>query len=152
MVQTDTKMVKEIFKDFNFNSFELSDAIILNVNLYKKTAKMQLDLQTSKIIKLKELIDFEKYIEDRFFIKQVVITIKYDEEIDVNFQDEWKDLYEYISYKYPLIHALLKNSNLIAQDNKIRIDLVCKGKDVLEARGFDRLIEETIKNIYNYSE
>ena len=42
MVQTDTKMVKEIFKDFNFNSFELSDAIILNVNLYKKTAKMQL--------------------------------------------------------------------------------------------------------------
>ena len=148
MVQTDTKMVKEIFKDFNFNSFELSDAIILNVNLYKKTAKIQLDLQTSKIIKLKELIDFEKYIEDRFFIKQVVITIKYDEEIDVNFQDEWKDLYEYISYKYPLIHALLKNSNLIAQDNKIRIDLVCKGKDVLEARGFDRLIEETIKNIY----
>ena len=148
MVQTDTKMVKEIFKDFNFNSFELSDAIILNVNLYKKTAKMQLDLQTSKIIKLKELIDFEKYIEDRFFIKQVVITIKYDEEIDVNFQDEWKDLYEYISYKYPLIHALLKNSNLIVQDNKIRIDLVCKGKDVLEARGFDRLIEETIKNIY----
>lgn len=147
MVQTDTKMVKEIFKDFNFNSFELSDAIILNVNLYKKTAKMQLDLQTSKIIKLKELIDFEKYIEDRFFIKQVVITIKYDEKIDVNFQDEWKDLYEYISYKYPLIHALLKNSNLIAQDNKIRIDLVCKGKDVLEARGFDRLIEETIKNI-----
>ena len=148
MVQTDTKMVKEIFKDFNFNSFELSDAIILNVNLYKKTAKMQLDLQTSKIIKLKELLEFEKYIENRFFIKQVVITIKYDEEIDVNFQDEWKDLYEYISYKYPLIHALLKNSNLIVQDNKIRIDLVCKGKDVLEARGFDRLIEETIKNIY----
>ena len=99
MVQTDTKMVKEIFKDFNFNSFELSDAIILNVNLYKKTAKIQLDLQTSKIIKLKELIDFEKYIEDRFFIKQVVITIKYDEEIDVKFQDKWKDVYEYISYK-----------------------------------------------------
>ncbi len=148
MVQTEKKMVKEIFKDFNFNSFELSDAIILNVSLYKKTAKMQLDLQASKIVDIKELMNFERYIENRFFIKQAVITIKYNEDIDVNFQNEWKDLYEYISYKYPLIHALLKNSSLCVNDNKIIINLVCKGKDVLEARGFDKVIEETIKNIY----
>ena len=78
MVQTEKKMVKEIFKDFNFNSFELSDAIILNVSLYKKTAKMQLDLQASKIVDIKELMNFERYIENRFFIKQAVITIKYN--------------------------------------------------------------------------
>ena len=56
------KTVKEVFKDYNSNSFELNEAKIKAVNLFKKTGKIEIILIANKQIKIADLAIFEKYI------------------------------------------------------------------------------------------
>ena len=42
------KTVKEVFKDYNSNSFELNEAKIKAVNLFKKTGKIEYYLEYKK--------------------------------------------------------------------------------------------------------
>ena len=57
------KNVKEDFKDYNSNSFELNEALIENINLYKKKGTLELELSTEKDIKIEDIFKFEKYIK-----------------------------------------------------------------------------------------
>ena len=63
------KNVKEVFKDYNSNSFELNEALIENINLYKKKGTLELELSTEKDIKIEDIFKFEKYIEERFQVQ-----------------------------------------------------------------------------------
>ena len=59
------KTIKEVFKDYNSNSFELNEAKIKTVNVFKKTGRIELILIAEKQIKILDLIAFERYIEKR---------------------------------------------------------------------------------------
>lgn len=52
------KTVKEVFKDYNSNSFELNEAKIKGVNLFKKTGKIEIILIANKQIKIADLCNF----------------------------------------------------------------------------------------------
>ena len=60
------KNIKEVFKDYNSNSFELNAVKIKNVTLYKKSSKMVLELLSEKLVKIADLCSFDKYLEERF--------------------------------------------------------------------------------------
>ena len=51
-VNTEVKRIKNIFSDYSSNSFSFSDAEIENVNLYRKTNKLELFLKTKKLSRL----------------------------------------------------------------------------------------------------
>ena len=53
------KTVKEVFKDYNFNSFALSEAKVGCVNIYKKSNTLELKLLATSSILIKDLIYFE---------------------------------------------------------------------------------------------
>ena len=53
-----------------------------------------------------------------------------------------------MSFKHPLAKAILKNSTVEIENNNIIVNLAFKGKEVLQARGFDKILEEIIQNIY----
>ena len=142
------KTIKEIFKDHNSNSFTLNAARIKAINLFRKTNKLEINIIANDFIKIVDLYAFERYLEKRFAIKEIIIKIEYENEIDVNFKEEWTDIVNYMSYKHPLAKALLKNSTIEIESPNLIVNLSLKGREVLQAREFDKILEEIIQNIY----
>ena len=143
------KVIKEIFKDYNSNSFELNEAKIGLINLYKKNNTIEIKIIAKRLIKVNDLLQFEKYLEKRFSVRGIEMRIEYSEEIQPNIIDEWQDIVNYIAYKHPLTKALLRDSTITIYNNNITVHLMLKSKEVLEARKFDQVLMNVLKNIYN---
>ena len=176
MEEQKLKTVKEVFKDYDFTSFALSEAKVVCVNIYKKSNTLELKLQATSSILIKDLTDFEKYLEKRFGFKNIEIKMdslemdhvleknkttenqeeviedkKKDNQVDIDkkIQVEWQEIVEYMAYKHPLTKALLKNSNISIENNKITVHMAMKGKNVLEARGFDKVFATKLQDLYH---
>ncbi len=149
MSDAQRKTVGEVFADFNIDS-NILKAAIENIKLYKKTNKIELDIFSEENINIKELALLEKYLEKRFDIKDIVIDIKYLNTIEDEYIiKQWSNVINYMAQKYPLTRALLKNSKIDIVDNKITVNLSMKGQEVLQARGFEKILSETILNIFD---
>lgn len=142
------KTIKEIFKDYNSNSFSLNASKIKNINLYKKSNKIELELISTDVIKAADLYAFERYLEKRFNIKEAIIKVEYQNEIEVDLKEEWRDIVNYMAYKHPLTKALLRNSSIELADKILNVNLALKGKQVLDARGFDKTLEKILSDVY----
>ena len=141
------KEVKLVFPDYKAESFDLADATISEVNIYKKTGIMELLLNTKNLISIKELQGFKKYIVNRFNIKDVSFKINSAMELDE--KSKFTNMIGYLSQKIPLIKAFIKNSNASINDKNIEIELGVKGKNLLEGQGINSKISEFIQNIYD---
>ena len=148
MGQCMQKQLKEIFKDFNFNSYILNSKIQC-INLYKKINKLEIKIKVDRSISIKDISAFEKYLIKRFFLKDVNVIVEYENGIEVDFISEWENILDYLSYKHPLTKALLKNSKLEVQDNKINIDLPFTGSDILKAQGMEEILSDIIFRTYS---
>ena len=110
------KTVKEVFKDYNSSSFELINAKVMGINLYKRLNTLEIVIESTKLINIKEILELEKYIEKRFQVKEARISINYNlepisrDEISQKIVTEWESIIEYISHKHPIAKAFLKNS------------------------------------------
>ena len=142
------KTIKEIFKDYNSNSFSLNASKIKNINLYKKSNKIELELISTDVIKAADLYAFERYLEKRFNIKEAIIKVEYQNEIEIDLKEEWRDIVNYMAYKHPLTKALLRNSSIELADKILNVNLALKGKQVLDARGFDKTLEKILSDVY----
>ncbi len=142
------KTIKEIFKDYNSNSFSLNASRIKNMNLFKKTNKLEIQIISKEIIKACDLYAFERYLEKRFEIKEAVVKVEYEEQVEVDLKNEWQDIVNYMAYKHPLTKALLRNSSIEVSDKSLTVNLALKAKEVLDARSFDKVLSEIIQNIY----
>ena len=61
------KYIKEVFKDYNENN-NLTNSEVENINLYKKTNKLQVKIISSKPINLQEIDSFEDFLMISEFI------------------------------------------------------------------------------------
>lgn len=147
MVESDLKMLKEIFKDFEINS-SIINTRVESINLYKKTNKLEINIISDKPIKIKDVASFEKYLSRRFMIKEAIIHIKYNEDIVTDFLSEWDDILDYLAYKHPLTKALLKDSVLKQDANCLNINLKFSGSDILYGGNMDVILENTLDSIY----
>ena len=71
------KKIGTIFDDFKCNTNILS-AKIEKVNLYKKTNCFEVYLISEKIINIKEVHAFEKFLVKRFNLSGATIKIRYE--------------------------------------------------------------------------
>ena len=141
------KLIEEVFADFQ-NGGSLRKAVIKKVNLYKKTNRFEILLQSDKVIDIKDVHNFEVYLIERFKFEVVIVKIDYTEEIQVDIVSKWQDIINYMSYKYPSVKAILRNSEVELEDNNtIRVNLQLKGAEILYARGIDNTFSEVIFNI-----
>lgn len=147
MSETVQKAVKEVFGDFK-DSQTILEAKIQTINLYKKTNRLGIIITTDQLITVRDYAYFEKYLKARFQLQQAVIKIIYNQEIDVDIQELWADTEKYLSYKYPLAKAILKNSVVQEENNKLMIKLAFRGADILYGREMDRIFSETLENVY----
>ena len=148
MKQTGAKKLKEIFKDFNINSYILNSKI-QSINLYKKQNRLEIELEIDNKVKIKDIGAFEKYLIKRFMLDEVIIKIKYEENVENNFLDEWNDILDYLSYKHPLTKALLKNSQIQIVENKININLQYTGSEILYAQKIDEILSDIIERFFS---
>lgn len=104
-----SKTVKEVFKDYNSNSFVLNAARVIGIDLYKKKNLLEVFIASNKLIDINDVLELEKYMERRFQIQTAKLTIKYEleEEVDVSekIAKEWQSIVKYISYKHPIARA-----------------------------------------------
>ena len=143
------KELKVVFNDYNTESFSLANAKISNVNLYKKTNKLELFLQSQDLIPIGEIEKFETYAKKRFSINEVCLKISPEKNVESkNIENDWKDILSYESKKVPVIKAFLKNSTIDVKDNTINTHLKLKGKQILESQGIDKYISGFIKDTY----
>ena len=157
--QKDLKSIKEVFKDYNSNSFALMNAKIVTINLHKKKNELELNVTTIENIKIEELTNFEKYIEERFKVQSVDIKIKNekkrilddfaDEEIAEDITKKWNDIIKYVAHKHPMAQALLKNSNVEIDGKILNVKLPNTGKCFLEANNFNIILSDVIANLYS---
>ena len=147
MSDTKLKMLKEVFKDFEVNN-NIINTKIESINLYKKTNKLEVNILSDKPIKVKAVGYFERYLVKRFMLKEAVIHVKYIEDISQDFTKEWEDILDYLSYKHPLTKALLRDSEILVEDNIININLKLSGADILVARGMDGILSDLLFNVF----
>ena len=68
------KFIKDVFCDYTGNS-SIIDSQLENVNLYKKTNKLQVNITASKRLNITEIEDFEQYLINKFKISKTIINI-----------------------------------------------------------------------------
>lgn len=141
-------LAKEIFKDYTEQNIIL-EAQIDNVNLFKKSNILEINLTSENKISIRDLFSFEMYLKKRFNLSGIKLNINYNKNIDFSLENEWEDIAKYIVYKYPSTKAILSNTKIDVQDKNITIYLTVKGKEILESRGINKVIERIIEVLYN---
>ena len=142
------KTIMDVFPDFD-SSLEIINFKIKSVNIHKKNNELTINLLGSKEINLDEMLKFENYLINRFSISKATISVEYEDNTKIrNIQESWNSITKYINKKYPLTKSILANSKIEEENKKITIILAVKGADFLAARGFNKVIEDFIYNIY----
>ena len=152
-INTEVKKIKNVFVDYSSNSFAFSDAEIENVNLYRKTNKLEMFLKTDNYIDINEISNFEKYAIKRFNISGVDLKIETNDNENPPIFKDWPNILTYFSSKNPMARAFLRNCSLDddcnkSKDHTLNIHIKVKGKDILEKQGMNTKISNFIKDIY----
>ena len=143
-----SKQIKEVFSDYK-NNTEIQECYIKKIQIYKKTNKMLLELDSNAFVQIKNMWDFEKYLMERFMIKDIVMKFHYDENAKIpTVEEEWKNLICYMAHKHPLMKPiLLMKSTINVKGNIINVQMHIRGADFLRTRKTDKQLEVTIKNL-----
>ena len=142
------KTIKEIFKDYDSNSFSLNSGRIKSINLFKKTNTLEIIITADEFIKIEDIYKFEQYLKQRFNIFDVNIKVEYSNEINIDIEKEWNLIICYMAHKHPLSKAFLRNSTIEINNNEIKVNMAMKGKMVLDAKGFNTILSKIIEDIY----
>jgi DNA polymerase-3 subunit alpha (Gram-positive type) len=142
------KKIKEIFSDYKNNS-QMQECYISKIGINKKTNKLTIILNTDKFVQIKDMWDFEKYLMERFKIKDIEMIFNYEEGTKIpNVKDEWKNIICYMAHKHPLMKPiLLMKSTIEVENSNINVKMHIKGADFLRTRKTDKQVEITIKNL-----
>ena len=143
------KYIKEVFVDYQKDN-PLLEAQIENINLYKKTNKLQVEVISSNQIHINDMEDSENYLTKRFKVNKALIDIHYtDVKIEPNIKEEWKNVISYVTRKEPFSKAILTGSMPEVSGKNVCVKLALKGADFLLAKKFDKGLEHLFSNIYN---
>ena len=88
--------VKDVFKDYKGQG-NILETQIENINLFKKSKKIEIKLSTEKQVKIQEISSFEEYLITRFQIQKVELYIEMREKGDrplfpQQLVNDWKDI------------------------------------------------------------
>ena len=144
------KTIQEVFKDCE-NISSILNCEIENMNLYKKSNKLELKLISRQKINIKDISIFETYLKKKFQLEKIVIEVSYQQKVEYDIQDEWNGIANYIGESYPAAKAILTNSKVQIIENKVELTLNKAGITLLHALKIDAEIQELISRIYGKS-
>ncbi len=142
------KEVKMVFGDYNTESFALANAKISNVNLYKKTNRLELFLQTDDFIPIPEIEKFESYAKKRFNLNEVNFKISFPEDNESNiipFNQEAKNELDEVKKISDNNEFALDELNKSSDNNELTLDELNKSSRKDENKKF-KLDERIVKD------
>ena len=147
-----SNIVKDVFKDYEEEN-SIINAQIENINLFKKSKKLEIKLKTGEPIKIGEVSSFENYLKSRFQIQKVYLEIEKREKgawplFPKKLSEDWKDIVEYLSKNFHLTKSILRESTIDIEENTLIIILKNKSADFLHSYEIDKEIEHIIYNLY----
>ncbi len=140
--------VRDVFNDYTKGS-SILDASIENVNLYKKTNKLEIDLKTDKKINVGEIYYFEEYLKNQFKINNIDIEFNYTIDVENTIEQDWENIKKYLSKNFPLIKTILQGSRVELDGNTVYVVLKTTNSAFLHSYNIDKVLEDLIKKLYN---
>ncbi len=142
-----SNIARDVFKDFNQKN-SILDCVIENINLYKKSNKILIELSSPHKITINELAELEEYLKAKFNIQKIEFSIKYLEKIDFTLVDDWKDIVKYVSTKMPIVKAIIQESDIKVNEKTVSIILKTNTAEFLESYKVDKALERLFQNLY----
>jgi len=139
--------IKEAFLDYNGNI----DCEILNINLFKKSKKVEIYLKAEAAITLEELAKFERYLIDKFEVIKEITHIEYVALPANTIKKDWGKIIDYLSSKYPITKAILKESKVEVNKNVVCVILKTKNAEFMKESEFSLAISNLLSNLYGKS-
>ena len=146
-------VIRDVFKDYKEPN-NILDCKIKNINLFKKSHKLEIDLISEKKITLLEIDKFEEFLKTKFQVSTVILNLEYDnknEETEHKFSnvlESWEKIISYLAKKYPLTKAILHDSTVKEDGNKLIVVLRTKNADFMYSYELDKIIARLIYNLY----
>lgn len=145
-------IIKDVFKDYRGQG-NILEAQIENINLFKKSKKLEIKLLTQKQIKIQEISSFEEYLQTRFQIQKIELYVEMGEKgaralFPQELVNDWQDIINYLSKKFPLTKAILNTSTIETEEKNVVVNLKTKSADFLHSYEIDKEIEHIINNVY----
>ena len=88
-------LAKEIFKDYKEEN-SILETVVENVNLFKKSNILEVNLKSENKISIRDLFSFEMYLKKRFNLNGIKLNIKYTQQIEFDLDNEWEDIIKYV--------------------------------------------------------
>jgi len=131
----------------------LKETKIINLNVYRKSKRIEIIVSPDKVIPVPLINDAEKEITKAFKIPGVKVKIKTKYDIPFVNNDivnNFKDSVIYIlNKKLPSTKGLLAGSNWELSANNLRIELQSFAAEILKAKKCDELISAIIEECFN---
>lgn len=142
------KRINEIFSDYE-SVGNINTAIVESVVLSKKTKTLEMKISSDKYIEIGEFEGLNKFIRERFALKDSKIAVKYADGTDKKpIEEELKNIILFVADTYPALKAVLNNSKYEVVENTINFNFNMAASDFLKSMGYDKKIHGAIKNLY----
>ncbi|MCT8977036.1 DNA polymerase III subunit alpha [Clostridium sp. CX1] len=142
------KRINEIFSDYEVGG-NIGTAIVESVVLSKKTKTLEMKISSDKYIEVGEFEGLNKFIRERFSLRNSEIAVKYVEgTYKKPIEEELQKIISSISEKYPALKAVLNNSRYEVAENTINFNFKIAVSGFLKSMDYDKKIYDAVKSLY----
>ncbi|HBV67659.1 MAG TPA: DNA polymerase III subunit alpha, partial [Clostridiales bacterium] len=143
------KRIKDVFSDYNAGD-SICEALVEGVVLSKKTKTIELKIISDKYIDEEETSRLNDFMIKRFMLDDSKIIVSYRGDAAVKpVGEELKNISIMLAEKYPALKSVMKYSEYHINENEKNISFVFRAavSDMLVAKGYDKLIRDTVKSV-----
>ncbi|HBD64557.1 MAG TPA: DNA polymerase III subunit alpha [Clostridiales bacterium] len=143
------KRIKDVFSDYNAGD-SICEALVEGVVLSKKTKTIELKIISDKYIDEEETARLNDFMIKRFMLDDSRIIVSYrGDAARKPIKEELKNISVMLSEKYPALKSVMKYSEYHINENDKNINFVFRAavSDMLMAKGYDKLIRDTVKSV-----
>lgn len=138
--------LKDIFSDFNQN-IKILESSLININLYKKTNKLEMQIKTDELISLVEISFFADYLKKRFAIEEVNISAQNESVPKID--EISKYIEEYLIKENPILKGVLKDISWEENENEVIAYIKArKGTEVISNKKIEISLCKLMFDIY----
>ena len=144
--------LKLVFPDFDINEL-FANLIIIDANLYKRTNKLEMFIGSNYVLDIIDLAKFRNFLINKFKFTEVEFKINYDESLRDVLKEainvQWSNIIKYMNLFNPMIGALLSESNVNVDNDKLIIGNICSEfVNMVKNQKIDKYIYEFIFNYF----
>lgn len=143
------KRIKDVFSDYNAGD-SICEALVEGVVLSKKTKTIELKIISDKYIDEDETARLNGFMIKRFMLDDSKIIVSYrGDATRKSVKEELKNISVMLAEKYPALKSVMKYSEYNINENDKNINFVFRAavSDMLVAKGYDKLIRDTVKSV-----